>query len=449
MRDDQTNGTQPEPVSEAMKRPTTKPDGDVRSRWEWTEPSVWTDRMLAALENGVRGGKWHSLIDKVYARRNLRKAAAKVVANGGAAGVDHVTTDAFARRRDANLEHLQEALKTDTYRPQAIRRVYIPKPGRSEERPLGIPTVRDRVAQTALKHVLEPIFEREFAEQSYGFRPGRSCKDALRRVCGLMEEGYTHVIDADLKSYFDTIPHKKLSDLIAEKVSDSRIKGLVDQFLKQGVMDDLQEHVPEEGSPQGAVISPLFSNIYLDGLDHLMAEKGFEMIRYADDFVVLCRSEQEAKRALSVIQEWVKEAELTLHPKKTNIRACEAGFEFLGYHFERGRRWPRKKSLNKLKATIRKKTRRTNGSSLQCIIAEVNTVLRGWYAYYKHSSRRTFSIVDGWIRMRLRSILRNREGRSGPGRGWDHRRWPNAYFARRKLFSLETAYELERQSSLR
>ena len=236
--------------------------------------------MLTALETGVRGSKWHSLIDKVYAWDNLYAAYQRVAANKGCSGVDHVTTDVFANHLYENLRRLHQALKTGTYRPQAIRRVYIAKPGSKDKRPLGIPTVRDRVVQAAVKNVLEPIFERDFAEQSYGFRPSRGCKDALRRVDALLKAGYSYVVDADLKSYFDTISHAKLMDLIRDKVSDTRVLALIASFLEQGVIDDLGTHVPEQGSPQGAVISPLLSNIYLDGLDHLMVEHGFEMVRY-------------------------------------------------------------------------------------------------------------------------------------------------------------------------
>ena len=314
---------------------------------------------------------------------------------------------------------------------------------------MGIPTVRDRVAQTALKQVLEPIFERDFAEQSYGFRPGRSCKNALRRVDELLKAGYSYIVDADLKSYFDTIQHDRLMALIREKVSDRRILALVERYLKQGVMEDQGVYEPEEGSPQGAPISPLLSNVYLDGLDHLMAESGFEMVRYADDFVVLCRSRAEAEEALAVVREWVAEAGLQLHPEKTCIRTQRAGFDFLGYHFKAGKRRPREKSLGKLKDTIRTKTRRNNGNSLNYIITDVNRTLIGWYAYYKHSHRYTFRDLDKWIRRRLRTILRHREHRKGLGLGFDNQRWPNAFFACNGLFSLMTAYERDRQSSTR
>ena len=186
--------------------------------------------MLTALENGVNGGKWHSLMDKVWSAANLDSAYARVAENDGAAGVDHVTIAAFTRHLNENLQRLEGTLRDGTYRPQAVRRVTIPKPGSRQRRPLGIPTVRDRVVQGALRNVLEPIFERDFAEQSYGFRPGRGCKDALRRVDQLLRDGYTHIVDVDLKSYFDTIPHDKLMARITEKVVDGRILRLIERL---------------------------------------------------------------------------------------------------------------------------------------------------------------------------------------------------------------------------
>jgi RNA-directed DNA polymerase len=407
--------------------------------------------MLTALEAGVKGGSWFSLIDKVYDPRNLDSAYQKVKQKKGSAGVDHVTISQFTHHLERNLETLSMSLKNGDYRPQAIRRIWIPKPGNSEKRPLGIPTVRDRVVQGALRQVLEPIFERDFAAHSYGFRPGRSTKDALRRVSALLEVGYTHVVDADLRSYYDTIPHQGLLARIEAKVSDGRVLDLVRGFLDQEVMAGLEHWTPEEGTPQGAVISPLLSNIYLDPLDHRMAEQGYEMVRYADDFVVLCRSREEAERALAEVEVWTAAAGLQLHPDKTRIvdAAKPGGFDFLGYHFERGYRWPSKKSLKKHKATIRSHTRRANGLSLQEIIRRLNAARRGWFEYFKHSHRTTFKPLDGWVRMRLRSILRHRQGKRGRGRGLDHHRWPNAFFAEHGLFSYVTAHDQARQSSPR
>lgn len=425
--------------------------GEVRARWAWTEAAVWTERMLTALEEGVKGGKWFSLIDKVYRRANLLQAFARVKANKGAAGVDHQTIEMFEQHLEANLERLVAELQDGSYRPQALRREWIPKPGSSEKRPLGIPTVRDRVVQTALRAVLEPIFERIFAAHSYGFRPGRGCKAALRRVNYLLQQGYNWVVDADLKSYFDTIPFEPLLARVKEQVADGAVLALIEAYLHQGVLEAMKWWQPGAGTPQGAVISPLLSNIYLNPLDHLLAQQGIEMVRYADDFVILCRSEAEAQRALALVQQWTAEAGLTLHPEKTRIVDAikSGGFDFLGYHFERGYKWPRQKSLQKVKDKIRVLTKRNNGQSLQVIISRVNRVTQGWFAYFKHSHHTTFRPLDQWIRMRLRSILRKRRKRRGCARGQDHRRWPNAFFATQGLFSLATAHALQRQSSSR
>lgn len=426
------------------------PAGEVRARWAWTERSVWTDRMLTALENGVGGGKWFSLIDKVAAPENLLASYVTVAEHQGAAGVDHVTVEDFGKGLTDRLDRLESTLREGRYRPQDVRRVWIPKPGSREQRPLGIPTVRDRVVQTALLHVLEPIFEREFAEHSYGFRPNRGCKDALRRVDTLLKRGYRYVVDADLRSYFDTIPQERLRARVAERVSDGRVLDLVDLFLQQGVLDGLAHWRPTTGTPQGAVISPLLSNIYLNPLDHEMAARGYEMVRYADDFVVLCRTQAEAEAALDWVRQWVETNGLSLHPEKTRIADAEgAGFAFLGYHFRGGQRWPRKKSQDKLKDVLREKTRRTDGRSLPAIIVDINRTLRGWYAYFKHAHRYTFGALDSWLRMRLRSLLRKRAGRRGRGRGGDHVRYRNAYFRAAGLFSLEAAWRAERQSSRR
>lgn len=440
-----TTTTQPLEVPAGAKQ-----NGDIYDRWSWVEVAVWTPRMLTALETGVKGGKWFSLVDKVYAATNLRVAWTRVRANAGAAGVDQQTIEIFEQHLEANLANLSSGLRDGSYRPAAVRRVLIPKLGSREMRPLGIPTVRDRIVQTALRNVLEPIFERTFAAQSYGFRPERGAKDALRRVDELLKAGAVWVVDADLKSYFDTIPQQQLLARVEEQIADGRVLELLEAFLQQDVLGELNEPVavePDTGTPQGAVVSPLLANIYLNPLDHLLAERGREMVRYADDFVILCRSEAEAEEALREVEQWTQTAGLTLHPVKTRIVNAAAGsFDFLGYHFERGQHWPRKKSLQKLKETIRIQTRRNNGESLARIIERVNRTLRGWYEYFKHSNRWTFKPLDQWIRMRLRSILRRRAGKRGRGRGSDHQRWRNAYFDALGLFNLEAAQARDCQS---
>jgi RNA-directed DNA polymerase len=388
------------------------------------------------------------LIDKVYKAANLYSAYREVAANRGAPGVDNVTIEDFTAGLKRNMDKLEQQLREDSYRPQAIKRVHIPKPGTSETRPLGIPTVRDRVVQNALRHVLEPILERQFAEHSYGFRPNRGCKDALRRVDRLVKDGYKYTVDVDLKSYFDTIPHDHLVLELRKHVADNAVIGLVEKFLQAEVLDGLDHWTPTAGAPQGAIISPLLSNLYLNELDHLMASGGYEMTRYADDLVIQCRTRQEAEDALEKVRAWTAQRGLTLHPTKTKIvHVDEDGFEFLGYRFIKHRRFPRKKSLAKFKDTVRVKTRRTDGRSMQAIIADVNRTVRGWFEYFKHSWRTTFPEIDCWIRTRLRSILRNRAGRRGRGRGRDHQRYPNAFFAELGLFSLVTAHTRESQSA--
>jgi len=383
--------------------------------------------------------------------RNLESAFLQVKRNKGSAGVDRVTIRMFEAHLEENLKRLSESLKEGSYRPQAIRRVWIEKLGSREKRPLGIPTVRDRVVQTALRNVLEPIFERDFAAQSYGFRPQRAAKDALRRVAELLKAGYVHVVDADIQSYYDTIPRQPLLGQMRSKVADSKVLDLLEAYLEQEVVESAKHWLPEEGTPQGAVISPLLSNIYLDSLDHQMAQHGYEMVRYADDFVILCRSESEAQRALAEVEEWTAAAGLRLHPEKTRIvdAVPRGGFDFLGYHFERGYRWPSRKSLRKFQDKIRAKTKRTHGQSLQRTISELVPIQRGWFEYFKHSHWPTFRDLDSWIRMRFRSMLRHRQGRKGRGQGKDHHRWPNAFFAELGLFSFTTAYAQARQSSRR
>ena len=424
---------------------------EILSRWRWVEPCAWTTRMLAALEQGVKGEKWFRLIDKVFAERNLWAAFQQVAKKKGAAGVDHQTTQDFEQRIPEAIWELSDTLKNGTFVPQAIRRVHIPKPGTNEKRPLGIPTVRDRVVQAAIVNVIQPIFERDFAEHSYGFRPGRGCKDALRRVAELLRQGHVYVVDADLKGYFDSIPHDQLMARLETKIADGAVLRLIESFMKADILDEASHWTPEEGAPQGAVLSPLLSNIYLDRLDHLMVEHGIEMVRYADDFVLLCRTAEEAQRALEIVTEWVADNGLTLHPTKTRIvDARTESFDFLGYSFRGQNHWPRNKSMQKLKDTIRKKVPRKSGRSLQCIVTDVNQTLKGWFNYFQHSTfRNPYVSLDGWIRMRLRSLLRKRSKRRGRGRGSDHQRWPNRFFAEQGLFSLVTAHVAAVQSSQR
>jgi RNA-directed DNA polymerase len=405
--------------------------------------------MLEALEQGVKGGVWFSLIDKVYASRTLVAAWRQVHARDGAGGVDRQTVAQFAAQAEMHLQHLSAALRTGTYVPQPVRRCWIDKLGSAEKRPLGIPTVKDRVVQTALRLVLEPIFEREFLPCSHGFRPQRGCKGALREVQRLLDAGATWVVDADIKSYFDSIPQAQLMTEVRTRIADGRVLKLLEAYLTQGVMDGLEQWTPEAGTPQGAVISPLLANVYLHPVDQALTAAGYQVVRYADDLVILCASEDEAQRALTLLRALLETRGLRLHPEKTRVvdATQSGGFDFLGYHFEQGKRWPRKKSMQKLRDTVRRQTRRTRGVSLATIVEGLNPVLRGWFGYFKHSHPATFRAIDGWVRMRLRSLLRKRRGQRGRGRGADHQRWPNAYFHAVGLFSLVEARQRVLRSS--
>jgi RNA-directed DNA polymerase len=422
--------------------PQAKQGREVPQKWQWTEASVWTERMLDTLERGIKGGKWYSLMDKVWKMENLQSAMEQVNRNGGAAGVDGQRCPDYLRRSPERLPRLQQMLQQGQYQPKPVKRVWIPKLGSKELRPLGIPTVEVRVVQTALRNVIEPIFENIFAEHSYGFRPGRGAKDALRRVDQMLKTGRNWVVDADLKGYFDSIPQDKLMRAVEEHIADGAVLGLIESFLKQGVMESGKDWQPTEaGTPQGAVISPLLANIYLNPLDHLMAKGGKEMVRYADDFVILCQSQEEAIETLEKLKEWVKAAGLALHPVKTRIVDANArgGFDFLGYHFERGHRWPREKSLQKFRETIRQKTSRLRPGAMSDIVEQTNRTLRGWFEYFKHSLANVMEREDKRIRRRLRAILRHRHRRKQRDHRPRHQRWPNAYFAELGLFSLAIA----------
>jgi len=439
-----------ESMSESVQVPErAKQTESAPTEWTWVDRAIWTERMLAALGNGVKGNRWFSLIDKVYRLSTLQAAWEQVKANRGAAGIDRQSIEGFAANDQRYLNEMAKDLEQGRYQPQAVRRVEIPKAG-GKTRPLGIPTVKDRIVQTAVKRVIEPIFERQFLPMSYGFRPARGCKDALREVDGYLKEGYTHVVDADLKGYFDSIPHELLKARIEEHISDGRLLELLAGWLRQDIVKGLQRWTPTGGTPQGAVISPLLANIYLHPLDERMAKLGYRMTRYADDFVILCQSAETARTALEEVKAWVEENGLTLQPDKTHIGNCQIegqGFEFLGYRFEAGKRRVKKKSLQGFKDKIREKTGRSRGDSLSTIVADLTPMIRGWYGYFKHAGQRTFPKLDGFIRRRLRAILRKQEKRAGMGICHaDHKRWPNAYFAELGLFTMTQARMLASQS---
>ncbi|RDI36318.1 group II intron reverse transcriptase/maturase [Falsibacillus pallidus] len=352
--------------------------------------------------------KWYSLMDKIWAIPNLEEAFKEVKKNRGSEGIDKVSIKTFESALEDNVQILHRELREKKYKPRPVKRVYIPKADGSK-RPLGIPTVRDRVVQSATRRILEPIFEAEFLDCSFGFRPGRSAHMALEKIRKDLMDGYVYVIDADLKSYFDTIPHDKLMTLVREEVIDGSVIKLLESFLQAGVMDGGSFHLNEEGTPQGGVISPLLANIYLHPLDKVMMERGHRITRYADDFVICCKSQKGAERVLKSVTRFLeKELGLTIHPEKTGIvNNYEQPFEFLGHEFKQAF-WmkPSNKSIKKFKESVKETTKRNQTVNIERLIKDkLNPYLRGWGNYFGHGhSKRLFQEFDAWIRRRLRSV---------------------------------------------
>ena len=421
-----------------QNRPSVS-EGLNKARSVKAEAEIWTPQMLEALVNGVKGGKWFSLIDKVCRPSTLLRAWRKVYSNKGSAGVDRQSVEAFSHRADTYLKELSDSLAQGHYRPAAVKRVDIPK-GKGQTRPLGIPTVKDRIVQTATLMVIEPIFEAMFLDVSYGFRPGRGAMDALAEVERLLEQGYTYVVDADLQAFFDSIPHAGLMARVEESISDGRLLELLQMWLNQDIMAEGRCWKPTGGTPQGAVISPLLANIYLHYLDKEMTDNGFKMVRYADDFVVMCKSEGEAKAAMFKVMAWVKDNNLCLSPEKTQMGNCleiGQGFEFLGYHYERGYKFVRRKSLARMRERLRELTPRNSGQSLGMVIERLNRTLKGWYGYFKYAVTDTFKKLDMFVRRRLRAMLLKQNKRNGFGLSLStHKRWPNSFFADKGLFTM-------------
>jgi len=352
--------------------------------------------------------KHHSLIDKVYKRLNLYIAFEKVRANKGAGGIDRVSLEEFERNRDLNLEEIHRLLYEDRYEPQPVKRVFIPKPN-GDRRPLGIPTIRDRVVQQALLNRIGKIFEAKFMECSFGFRPNRSALGAIRKVEEYFKEGYQWVVEVDIKSFFDTVEHEKLIDLVAEEIADGRILRLIRSFLKSGVMDEMETRYQTTGTPQGGVISPLLANIYLHPYDEKMTTEGYKVVRYADDVIILCRNKQDAHRALERTRQILqKELGLALNEEKTRVLHKSQSFEFLGYLFGRGYsdfKMPRRRAIDSFKDKVRRITRRQQPKRLEQIISEINPVIRGWRNYFVHGNcKKLFWELDCWIENRLRAF---------------------------------------------
>src|SRR5215472_3108545 len=389
-------------------------------------------RRLAEWINPTGARKVHSLVDKVYQRKNLEMAWEKVKANRGSGGVDGQNLKEFAAQLDEQLDRLQGELKGDTYTPQPVRQVQIPKAGKPGEfRKLGIPTIYDRVCQQALLNRLEPIFEPEFDEANFGYRRGRSTKDAMRKVWREIHSGREWIVDADLKNFFGSVDHEKLLTLVAQRLADGRVLRLVRAMLKAGSYGKGQLFPSERGTPEGGVVSPLLSNILLTPFDREMRRKGYQLTRFADDWVITCTSAAEARAAIDAARRILSELGVQLNPRKTRVVHVQRGFEFLGYLVKRGKQlrlppdkivtgiksggmyaYPRGKSIQRFKDRVRQLTKRTIPLKTKDLIEQLNPVLRGWGHYYKRTHVRTlFNKLDHWIERRI----------------WSHRykRWRN------------------------
>jgi group II intron reverse transcriptase/maturase len=361
-------------------------------------------------------------VDKVYKQKNLAMAWDKVKANRGAGGVDGETLETFEAELEQHLDRLHAELKTDTFRPQAVREHLIPKPGQPDkQRALGIPTIVDRVCQQALLNRLEPIFEPVFDDASFGYRRGRSAKDALRKVWRELEAGYEWIVDADLKDFFGSADQEKLLSLVAQQVADGRVLRLIRSMLEAGCMRDGEWMPTTEGVPQGSVISPLLSNVLLTPFDGEMRRRGYRLTRYADDWLVTCRSRAEAEEALRVATRILTALGVVVNEGKTRIVHLSQGFEFLGYKIKRGRQlrlspdkirsgvqsgsvyaYPTQRSIERFKDQIRRRTRRKAPLSTADLIAEINPIIRGWGQYYCEAHvRGLFNRLARWIVRRL------------------------------------------------
>jgi RNA-directed DNA polymerase len=417
----------------------------------------WTTPMVEALKRTrEQGRKWFQLYDKIADVKTLKEAWGRIEqrTKGGArtrgAGIDGVTVAEFSAIAPEQLTALEGKLKKGEYRPAPVKRHWIPKPGSDKKRPLGLPTVADRVVQEAARGVIEPIWEEQFLDGSHGFRPGRSTDSACRMMETYLEQGKVWIVDADISGCFDNIPHQVVIDLMARRIADGKALSLIESMLKAGILEGWSLKRNSVGTPQGGVISPLLCNITLHELDTRLEAEGMAYVRYADDFVLLCKTRREAERARDTAAQALAPLGLQLHPEKTRIVHLDEGFDFLGWHYKGRQRWPRDKSVKSFRRKAKAKTRRNRPGSAEAICDELEPLLRGFFNYFRNgNSAGTFSQCTSWLRRRLRSILRKRQyGKSGISSRQDHFLWPNAFFEEKGLFDLVAHLEMYREKHL-
>ncbi|UJS20854.1 MAG: group II intron reverse transcriptase/maturase [Candidatus Brocadia sp.] len=379
--------------------------------------------------------KYHSLRDKVFSLRNLYAAFGHVKKNKGKAGLDRVSIKQFESDLENNLQAIHRELKTAIYNPAPVLRGYIPK-GRHDKRPLGIPIVKDRVVQQAFRQIIEPIFEKEFSDNSFGFRPNRCCHDAIKRIEQYKQQGYRNILDADIKAFYDTIPHKLIMNSLREKIADGWVLNSIENMLKAGVMEDGIVHETNQGTPQGGVISPLLANLIGDIIDKELEKAGYKFVRYADDFVVMTKTKEELPTALQYVKEIIEgKLEMKLSEDKTRLTNFKRGFRFLGYNFMGKNKGVSMKSLDKLKDAVRDITKRTQGVNLQAVIDTLNPVIRGHVNYFRLGNVQTvYRSLDCWVRMRLRSFKFSRKWKT------DNKRFPVHRFFKMGLLSFEREF---------
>lgn len=353
--------------------------------------------------------KWYSLIDKVYSGKNLLEAFDKVKSNKGSktSGIDGISVKAFAERLGDNLRQIQKELRSGTYEPQAVKRVYIDKEDGSK-RPLGIPTVKDRVVQQALLNILQPIFDPGFHPSSYGYRPERSAHHAIAKAERFTRHyGLWHVVDMDLSKCFDTLAHELILSSVNEKVSDGKVLSIIEAFLEAGIMEDGRFEPTSKGSPQGGIISPLLTNIYLDKFDQYMKSLGIRIVRYADDILIFAKSKSEAGKHRAIATKFLEtELKLTVNQKKTHLTNLDEGIPYLGFILRNGGVSVSKKSIRKFKDKVRKLTPRNQGRILDYYVVRLNYLLKGYSMYFRAGlSKGLFSKLMSWVRRRLRMMI--------------------------------------------